>query len=402
MMPTKLWRKSLGERGLRVYLFERTPGGTLYREVYAGGQRVAPQKSLRHRDRERAEAEAYVVLAKLKAREEALSEGKLKLSSLFDMYVVSPAHRAKSPRIRKGDESMLNRLIAFLGPERDVRSLSLSDVERYTAARRIGELGRKPVGARTVGKELVALRTMLNWATREKAARSEPLLESNPLKGMRPPVEKNPLRPVETYDRYVRLMQVVAEVDWRLSLALALAESTGQRIGSILRVRRCDVDLDRLPHGRILFRAENQKTGFEHWVPLSEECRQHLLAHLRKVRSEPDAWLFPAERNPQDAVSVWVISTSLRRAYQRAGMDTLKGGLWHPWRRKWATERKDMPLRDVAAAGGWRDPTTLLKCYQQPDEETMRRVVLEAPKLLSRPVRRLEVTPKATPGEAAE
>jgi integrase len=185
-------------------------------------------------------------------------------------------------------------------------------------------------------------------------------------------------------------------------LALALAESTGQRIGSILRVRRCDIDLDRLPHGRILFRAESQKTGFEHRIPLSEECRQHLLAHLRRVRSEPDAWLFPAERSPRDAVSVWVISTSPRRAYQRAGLETLKGGLWHPWRRKWATERKDMPVKDVAAAGGWRDPTTLLKCYQQPDEETMRRVVLEAPKLLSRPVRRLEVTPNATPSRKSD
>jgi hypothetical protein len=60
-----------------------------------------------------------------------------------------------------------------------------------------------------------------------------------------------------------------------------------------------------------------------------------------------------------------------------------------------------MPLRDVAAAGGWRDPTTLLKCYQQPDEETMRRVVWEAPKLLSRPVRRLEVTPNVTPSDAS-
>jgi hypothetical protein len=36
------------------------------------------------------------------------------------------------------------------------------------------------------------------------------------------------------------------------------------------------------------------------------------------------------------------------------------------------------------------------------DEETMRRVVLEAAKLLSRPVRHLEVTPTATPSEAAD
>jgi hypothetical protein len=43
------------------------------------------------------------------------------------------------------------------------------------------------------------------------------------------------------------------------------------------------------------------------------------------------------------------------------------------FRRVWATERKDLPLKDVAAVGGWRDASTLLK-YQQPDEATMRQV----------------------------
>jgi hypothetical protein len=42
-------------------------------------------------------------------------------------------------------------------------------------------------------------------------------------------------------------------------------------------------------------------------------------------------------------------------------------------RRVWATERKDLPLEDVAAVGGWRDTSTLLQ-YQQPDEATMRSV----------------------------
>jgi hypothetical protein len=40
-----------------------------------------------------------------------------------------------------------------------------------------------------------------------------------------------------------------------------------------------------------------------------------------------------------------------------------------------------MPLKDVAQAGGWRDPNTLLLCYQQPDQETLTRVVLDAGKL---------------------
>jgi integrase len=78
----------------------------------------------------------------------------------------------------------------------------------------------------------------------------------------------------------------VAEVDWRLPLALALAESTGQRIGSILQLRRSDVDLDGLPFGRVAFRAENQKTAFEHWVPLSEECGTQVLIHLRKLPAD--------------------------------------------------------------------------------------------------------------------
>ncbi|HVH69243.1 MAG TPA: hypothetical protein VM716_15345 [Gemmatimonadales bacterium] len=48
-MP-KLWRESLGERGCRVMLFERTPGGPIYREVWVGGERVAVQRSMGHRD----------------------------------------------------------------------------------------------------------------------------------------------------------------------------------------------------------------------------------------------------------------------------------------------------------------------------------------------------------------
>ncbi len=76
----------------------------------------------------------------------------------------------------------------------------------------------------------------------------------------------------------------------------------------------------------------------------------------------------------------------------------MEGGLWHPWRRKWAAERKDMPLKDVAAAGGWRDPNTLLKCYQQSDEQTLTRVVLEAGKLGDNGmVRAGDITPPFAP-----
>lgn len=76
---------------------------------------------------------------------------------------------------------------------------------------------------------------------------AKPLLEFNPLRGVRLPVEKNPKRPVESYDRYLKLMEVAEKVDPRLPLALTLAESTGRRIGAIVKLRRDDLDLGPAP-----------------------------------------------------------------------------------------------------------------------------------------------------------
>jgi len=41
-------------------------------------------------------------------------------------------------------------------------------------------------------------------------------------------------------------------------------------------------------------------------------------------------------------------------------------------RRKFATELKDEPLKDLCQLGGWKDPQTVLKCYQKADERRMR------------------------------
>jgi len=49
-----------------------------------------------------------------------------------------------------------------------------------------------------------------------------------------------------------------------------------------------------------------------------------------------------------------LLSYWLLEAESKAKVDKLDGGLWHPYRRKWATERKDRPVKDVAAAGGGR------------------------------------------------
>jgi hypothetical protein len=65
----------------------------------------------------------------------------------------------------------------------------------------------------------------------------------------------------------------------------------------------------------------------------------------------------------------------LRQAERLAGLDKQKGGVWHPYRRMWATERKHLPDTDVAAAGGWSDTASLKQSYQHADPETMYQVV---------------------------
>ena len=56
---------------------------------------------------------------------------------------------------------------------------------------------------------------------------------------------------------------------------------------------------------------------------------------------------------------------------QRLFIEQRRG--WHSLRRKFATDmRTKLPLRDLCDAGGWKDAQTILKCYQQPDEDLIR------------------------------
>jgi hypothetical protein len=73
-------------------------------------------------------------------------------------------------------------------------------------------------------------------------------------------------------------------------------------------------------------------------------------------------------------------------AERKAGLPKLRGGAWHPYRRKWATERKHLPITDVAAAGGWADVQTLIDCYQQPTNDALLTVMSEERKLRDRAV----------------
>lgn len=71
---------------------------------------------------------------------------------------------------------------------------------------------------------------------------------------------------------------------------------------------------------------------------------------------------------------------------RKAKLPKLDGSLWYAYWQKWAIERKGLPLKDVAAAGGWKDVNTLLEVYQQSDEESVLAVTSVTLKLRERGV----------------
>lgn len=79
--------------------------------------------------------------------------------------------------------------------------------------------------------------------------------------------------------------------------------------------------------------------------------------------------------NPESSIRHDTMGRWLMRAEKLAGVPKLRGGRWHPYRRLWATERKDLPDADVAAAGGWRSTEALKLSYQKADPDTMLRVM---------------------------
>lgn len=377
MSNRKRWSKSIGERGHRVRLYEARPGGPIMRSVYIKGKE--DRRSLGHRDKERAVRQGYELLASLLTNERAIDQESLTLGMLADLYLESPAHLSKKERTQKDDKRKVRRVVWFFGAARNVESLSESDVRRYTMARRKGENQIEPVepgrqvSDTTIAADLIALSTALNWAVRERTSTGRRLLRENPLLGIRLPKEKNPRRPVMTHNEYLKLLKVAEQVHPLCKLGLIVGEGTGRRISAWRNLRWEDVDF---ANGAIRWRAEHDKKGYEMVVPMSDDVHSALAAARHAQQAIGSAPVFPAPKDPSKPCDRHLLDNWLRRAYDKADLTPQPGGLWHTLRRKWATERKGYPIKDVAAAGGWRDDKTLLASYQQADAATVKQVVL--------------------------
>ncbi len=207
------------------------------------------------------------------------------------------------------------------------------------------------------------------------------LLERNPLKGLPLPKEKNPLRIVLTGEDYEALRKVTPEMDWRFQVAFVLAYETGHRIGAIRKLRWSDIDLEK---NLICWRAEAEKTGYAHVTPMTEDAKVAFEVARRHVPGIGGSLVLPSAKDASQPISRYLARDWWEKAERLAGLEPERGRGWHSLRRKFATDLMHQPLKVLCKLGGWKDPSTVLECYQHPDQGEMREALEDRKRVAGR------------------
>lgn len=363
------WSYKAGEKGRnRVRAFERN-SGIIYLEYWEAGERE--RISTGHRDRDKAKQQADELAARF-TKESPRGEEDLRLGPLFDKYL-----RNRTPQVsdqqRKFHRRIAELFCRYFSRNRSVEEINRQDWDRFERERRSGEIDarghqvpdeqRESRKARIVAKDLKGLNAVCNWGVQAD------LLRHNPVEGYPYPREKSPNRPVVSEERFQAMLEVAGEVDWRFRVALILADETGHRIGSIRRLRWSDLDLE---EEVARWRGSEDKMGNEHLTALSDAA----IGVLRSARQERpavgDTWVFPAPGDASEPCSRHLMRDWWLKAEELAELEHVDGMGWHALRRRFASELKHIPLKDLAGLGGWQDERTILECYQSTDLEAQR------------------------------
>ena len=124
----------------------------------------------------------------------------------------------------------------------------------------------------------------------------------------------------------------------------------------------------------------HDKLRTEWVVPVPGAVIETLRA-FQRLAGAVGGWVFASATDANRPMDRHLFDKWLSVAERKAGLAKPAGSLWHAYRRAWATSRKNHPLKDVAAAGGWRDTETLLQVYQQPTNEALLAVMSEERKV---------------------
>ncbi|HVX40449.1 MAG TPA: tyrosine-type recombinase/integrase [Gemmatimonadaceae bacterium] len=389
---------------MRVRLFQKRKDGPFYRAVWLSGEGIN-QRPLGTKDKDEALRLGKLLLSELLKGEKASTQLKtLMLGQLWKLFSTECVEFLDNKaRTRKDANARAKVLLAYFGEQFPVADLTVDDQRRYEQARLAGGIEVTPgektrkSRARTPEADMVLLHAMLRWGTTKRLPDGRYLLDRNPLQNVRRLREKNKKQERATWERFeatmaaMKRLQVEAEeaeddaarVRWiRMRFALFLAEATGRRLGSIRQLRWEDFQYDR---GVLYWRAEADKKGYNWEIPMPPPFMETARAFQRELGAITGS-VFAAEKADDGIMDRHLFDKWLTVAERTAGLRKLDGAMWHAYRRKWATERKHLNPKDVAAAGGWKDVATLLEVYQQSDEASVLAVMSEPKKLRERGV----------------
>jgi integrase len=277
------WTLSLGERGMRVRLFQKRKGGVFFRATWIAGA-GRDQLSLATLDRDEAERLGRELLAEMTSSNAAATPGAIRLGEVWRRYQTGcTTHLDNKPRTIDYESSLIERIIRFFGRTYDVRRFNAVEWRRYALARRAGRIPNsngKPgrmVGDRAVHGDFVILRTVLRWACQVMLPCGSYWLDRDPTQGIKVDAEQNPVRPIASWSRFEKtrtaLQQLADETDelpvkhrWiKIEFALLIAETTGRRLGSIRALDWEDIDLEQ---ACMYWKADADKRNKEWITPL--------------------------------------------------------------------------------------------------------------------------------------
>lgn len=369
---TQAWSYSAGEKGRNRVRVAARASGILVLEFQDEGRKV--RQSLHHRDQDQAKRQADELAAALTR---PARDGRCTLQALFDSYLreVTPT---RTPKRQAEHQRWARWILTGVGAHRQVASLTHRDVRRYVALRQ--QLGDqrtaegshgKAIGARGLRQQLQFWRQVTTWGI------GEGLCAVNPLEGFTPPAGPAPFRPRISEAGYQARLAIADEIGpgpapTRFHVMLVLAHETGHRRGAISRLRANDLDLD---GGRVRWRGARDKIGLDHVTPLSPTAVALLRARMAAAPVIGEGWLFPSLRRPGQPLEPTAFVRWWREATEKAGLPQVPGEGYHGFRRKFATDLKGVPLKDLADLGGWKSPQTIVTCYMQSDEATMRQAL---------------------------
>jgi hypothetical protein len=421
---------SISAFGFSVDIKARKGQRSLVLEYMDNGERVRKSARTPDLDKAKARATVLArEFAKLEFGEafglEVPDDGQLDLETLFALFRRVKMKHMKPPRAGhtasyKGQVDVTMRVMTMcLGGSFKIADFDQNTIRRVVAwridpANRLRISGKNKGGVppteKTAIRDLTQLREIVNWAIRTRV-NGRYLMTRNPLHGLKLPSPKAKcLRPISSEQRLTSMLDAAPKAEAAAreafkgrnhgvpgfyAMLLHLLADAGHRVTATAMLQRQDVlrtsqdvaeaaalyglqpeDCARTWRwGALHFRHGNDKMGRTSLIPLSRRLRRLLDAYLLAMdllgRTAPDIYLFcmpTDELRPLVGSSVNQVLRNIEKAavFDGGPLTHLKGGMAHPFRRRFRTIRAGrFDDKLVAIAGGWTlaDPSAMNTSY---------------------------------------